>query len=155
MDIRLLLHEDSSSSIGGSSNTTSTTRSASSSCSSANSSSDDSRAEASSTSAKQGAERMCGNCGCLKCEWVRYGEALRDAALRLEKTLTRRKHRNRSIRLSVCRLYLYMKDGNMRGVVPACIRVGLLQLWPESKRGHPSKPCTPRPVLAGVQENEL
>ncbi|KAE9054596.1 hypothetical protein PF007_g32582, partial [Phytophthora fragariae] len=21
--------------------------------------------------------------------------------------------------------------------------------------GHPSKPCTPRPVLAGVQENEL
>ncbi|KAE9263099.1 hypothetical protein PF008_g32446, partial [Phytophthora fragariae] len=24
-----------------------------------------------------------------------------------------------------------------------------------SKRGHPSKPCTPRPVLAGVQENEL
>ncbi|KAE8974656.1 hypothetical protein PF011_g24781 [Phytophthora fragariae] len=69
MDIRLLLHEDSSSSIGVSSNTTSTTRSASSSCSSANSSSDDSRAEASSTSAKQGAERMCGNCGCLKCEW--------------------------------------------------------------------------------------
>ncbi|KAE9259767.1 hypothetical protein PF001_g32933 [Phytophthora fragariae] len=121
MDIRLLLHEDSSSSIGVSSNTTSTTRSASSSCSSANSSSDDSRAEASSTSAKQGAERMCGNCGCLK----------------------------------LCRLYLYMKDGNMRGVVPACIRVGLLQLWPESKRGHPSKPCTPRPVLAGVQENEL
>ncbi|KAE9014739.1 hypothetical protein PR003_g15550 [Phytophthora rubi] len=152
MDIRLLLHEDSSSSIGVPSNPSS---SASSSCSSADSSRDDPPAEASSTSTKQGAGRMCGNCGCLQCEWIRYGEALRDAALRLENTLTWQKHRNRSIRLSVCRLYLYMKDGNMRGVVPACIRVGLLQPWPESKRGHPSKPCIPCPVLAGVQGNEF
>jgi hypothetical protein len=82
----------------------------------------------------QEGESMCGNCGGSDCEWIRYGEALRDAALRLERRLTRRKRRNRSIRLSVCILYLYMKDGNMRGIVPACIRVGLLELWPEKKR---------------------
>ncbi|EGZ10808.1 hypothetical protein PHYSODRAFT_409444, partial [Phytophthora sojae] len=76
-------------------------------------------------------ESMCGWCGAPECDWLRYGGELEEAGKRLQGKLARKRHRNRAIRISLRRLYLYAKNGNMKGDAPACITRRLNQLWPD------------------------
>ncbi|KAG1683613.1 hypothetical protein DVH05_014786 [Phytophthora capsici] len=63
----------------------------------------------------------CGWCGAPGCDWERYGGELKGAGEILQLKLPRRRQQNRAVRLSLRRMYLYWKNGSMRGDIPACI----------------------------------
>ncbi|KAE9259854.1 hypothetical protein PF008_g33259 [Phytophthora fragariae] len=79
-------------------------------------------------------DNLCCWCGATPCEWENYAEELWLAAGRVQRKLLRRKHRNRALRQTLSRIYLYQKGGNLRGLIPRCVAKKLMEYWPDSPK---------------------
>eukprot|EP00644_Phytophthora_capsici_P018593 jgi/Phyca11/127958/e_gw1.73.198.1 len=79
-------------------------------------------------------DELCCWYGRSPCEWELCEEELWLTGGRLQGKLRLRKHRNRVLRQTLGRLYLYQKYGNLSGRIPACIARKLKQYWPNSPR---------------------
>ncbi|KAE9058639.1 hypothetical protein PF007_g31234, partial [Phytophthora fragariae] len=77
---------------------------------------------------------LCCWCGATPCEWENYAQQLWLAAGRVQRKLLRRKHRNRALRQTLSRLYLYQKGGNLRGPIHRCVAKKLMEYWPDSPK---------------------
>lgn len=78
-------------------------------------------------------DELCGWCGLAPCVWNVYEAALRKTANRMHDRPSRRR-RNKSLRKTLGRVFIYLQTGRMHGVLPACATKKLQQIWPDKVR---------------------